>query len=163
LEVRDDLLAEKAKSVEHLLVPRRPDGAEQNGLLDPQTLVEFEKPDAVRRRADAELCALLAHLLRSRLTRMRAAGQTPVALVIALVVLRHGGWIIVAPHQAGALALLLDVPAHQLGAALGDNPRILMAIAGRHQRSARGGSSAGGRPAQCISIERHQLLDALRA
>jgi hypothetical protein len=39
--------------------------------------------------------------------------------VIALIIRWHGGRIIVAPHQAGPLALLLDIPAHEFGAALG--------------------------------------------
>jgi hypothetical protein len=39
LEVRDDLFAEEAKSVEHLLVLRRPDRAQQDHLLDAEGLV----------------------------------------------------------------------------------------------------------------------------
>ena len=80
--------------------------------------------------------------LRRRLARMRPGGEALVARVIALIVRRHRGRIIVAPHQAGALALLLDVPADEFGAALGDDPRILVAEAGRHQRGAPGGSAA---------------------
>src|SRR5947207_2456465 len=106
LEMRDDLLAEKAKRMEHLLVLRRPDGAQQNGFLYAQRFVEFEKPDAARRRADAELRAFLAHLLGCGLAGMRSAGETLIARVITLVIGRHGGRVIVAPHQAGALALL---------------------------------------------------------
>ena len=84
-----------------------------------------------------------------RLARMRPGGEALVALVIALIVGRHGGRVVVAPHQAGALALLLDVPADQFGAALGDDLRVLVAIARRHQRGARGraGAVAPGRSA----------------
>src|SRR5258708_12166371 len=60
---------------------------------------------------------------------MRPTGEALVARVIALIIRRHGGGIIVAPHQTGALTLLLDVPADELGAALGHDLRILMAIA----------------------------------
>jgi len=59
LEVRDDVFAEEAEGVEHLLVLRRPDGAQQDCFLDAEGLVEFEKPDAVFGRADAELRPLL--------------------------------------------------------------------------------------------------------
>src|SRR5499427_6712469 len=157
-EMRDHLLAKEAKSVQHLLVRRRPDGAQQNGLLDPEGFVEFEKADAVSGRTDAELRAFFAHFLRRRLARMRPAGEALIARVIAGVVRRHGGGMIVTPHQAGALALLLDVPADELGAAAGDNLRILMAIARRHQRSTRRRASppAGSRR-QCVPVERHQL------
>src|SRR5437899_4585728 len=102
-KVRDDLLAEEPDRVQHLLVPRRPDGTQQEDFLDAQRLVHLDKPDAVRRRADAEFAALLAHLLRRRLAGMRSAGETLVARVIALVIRWHGLGIIVAPHQAGAL------------------------------------------------------------
>src|SRR5438132_12976112 len=71
LEVRDDVLAEEAQGVEHLLVLRRPDGAQQDDFLDSEGLVNFEKADAVGGRADAELRALLAHLRGRRLARMR--------------------------------------------------------------------------------------------
>jgi hypothetical protein len=54
LEMRDHLLPEQTKGVENLLMLRRPDGAQQNHLLDAQRFVQFEKPDALRRRADAE-------------------------------------------------------------------------------------------------------------
>src|SRR5207248_2645178 len=93
-----------------------------------------------------------------------AAGEALVARVIALVIGRHGGRVIVAPYQAGALALLLDVPGDELGAALGHDPRILVAISGRHQRGAWGGSGAvaWGR-SQRLPIKRHQLFDAARA
>src|SRR5260370_2930860 len=99
LEVRDHLLAKKANSVEHLLVLRRPDCAQQNCFLDAQGFVQLEKPDAVGRRADAELRALLAHLLGCGLARMRPAGEALIARVIALIIRRHGRWIIVAPHH----------------------------------------------------------------
>src|ERR1700730_16247361 len=133
LEVRDDVLAEEAKGVEHLLVLRRPDGAQQDDLLDAERFIESEKADAVLRRADAEFGAFFTHLLRCGLARMRPAGEALVARVIALVVGRHGRGIIVAPHQARALALLLDVPADELGAAPGHDARILVTVARRHQ------------------------------
>src|SRR5207253_3077754 len=76
LEMRNDLLAEQAKRVHHLFVPRRPDGAQQEYLLDAKRFVDLEKADAVRRRADAEFGALLAHLLGGRFARMRPAGET---------------------------------------------------------------------------------------
>src|SRR5438046_1163172 len=93
---------------------------------------------------------------------MRPAGEALIARVIALVIGRYGGGIVIAPHQAGALALLLDVPADELGAALGHDLRILVAIACRHQ----GGMSvaAGAIARGCVervTIERHQLLDAV--
>src|SRR5207248_579118 len=71
---------------------------------------------------------------------------------------------IVAPYQAGALALLLDVPGDELGAALGNDPRILVAKAGRHQRGARSGPYpvARGRE-ECVPVERHQLLHTVGA
>src|ERR1700730_6793903 len=138
LEVRDDLFAEEAESVQHLLVLRWPDGAQQNDLLDAEGLVELEKADAVFGRADAEFGALLAHFLRCRLARMRPAGEALVARVITLVIGRHGVGIIIAPHQARALALLLDVPPDELGAAPGHDIRVLVAVSGGHQRGARG-------------------------
>src|SRR5208283_278446 len=81
LKVRDDLFAEEAKGVEHLLVLGRPDGAQQKDFLDAQRLVHFEKADAVRRRADAELRALLADLLGRGLARVRPGGKSLVARV----------------------------------------------------------------------------------
>src|SRR5216683_445403 len=160
LEVGDDFFAEEADRVEHLVVLGRADGAEEEHFLDAEGLVHFEKADAVLGRADAELGALFAHLLGRRLAGVRPAGEALVARVIALVIRRHGRRVIVAPHQAGALALLLDVPADQLGAAPGDGLRVLVAIAGRHQRGAPGRTA--GIP-QRILIERHQLLDAIGA
>src|SRR5215471_13342946 len=161
-EMRDHLLAKEAKSVEHLLMRRRPDGTQQNGLLDPEGFVEFEKADAVSGRTDAELRAFFAHLLRRRLARMRPAGEALVARVITLVVRRHGGGIVVAPHQAGTLALLLDVPADELGAAPGDDPRILVAIARRHQRSTGRRTSPFARSRrQRMLVNRHQLSYAV--
>src|SRR5215469_13836835 len=156
--MRDDLLAKEAKGVEYFVVRCRPDGTQQNCLLDPEGFVEFEKADAVSGRTDAELRAFFAHLLRRRLVRMRPAGEALIARVIALVVRRYGGGIVVTPHQAGALALLLDVPADELGAAPGDDPRILVAIARRHQRSTwRGASPLARGRRQRVPIERHQL------
>src|SRR5207302_1949665 len=146
--------------VEHLLVLGRPDRAEEEDFLDAEGLVDFEKADAVLGRADAEFAALFAHLRGRRLAGVRPAGEALVARVIALVVGRHGRRVIVAPHQASALALLLQVPADQLGAAPRDGLRILVAIPGRHQRGAAG--RAAGTP-QRILIERHQLPDAVRA
>src|SRR6266446_70756 len=101
-EVRDDVLAEEAEGVEHLLVLRRPDRAQQNHFLDAERFVELEKADAVRGRADAEFCALLADLLRRGLARMRPAGEALVPRVIALVIGRHGRGIIVGVNGAGS-------------------------------------------------------------
>src|SRR5262245_12678105 len=70
-EVRDHLLPKKAKGVQYLLMRCRPDCAQQDCLLDTQRLVEFQKADAVVRGADAEFGALLTHLLRRRLARIR--------------------------------------------------------------------------------------------
>src|SRR5712691_12863703 len=158
--MRDDLFAEEADRVEHLLVLGRPDGAEEEDFLDPERLVHLKKADAVLGRADAEFAALFAHLLGRRLAGVRPAGEALVAGIIALVIRRHGRWVIVAPHQASALALLLDVPANQFGAAPRDRLRILMAVAGRHQRGAPGRPARGS---QRILIERHKLLDAIGA
>src|SRR5712691_628630 len=158
--MRDDLFAEEADRVEHLLVLGRPDGAEEEDFLDPERLVHLKKADAVLGRADAEFAALFAHLLGRRLAGVRPAGEALVAGIIALVIRRHGRWVIVAPHQASALALLLNVPANQFGAAPRDRLRILMAVAGGHQRGAPGRTA--GIP-QRILIERHQLPDATRA
>src|SRR6516164_8437402 len=137
LEVRDDLFAKQANGVEHLLVRCRPDSAQQNCFLDTQGFVEFEKPDAVLRCADAELGTLLTHLLRRGLAWMGPAGETLVARIVALIISRNRSGVIVAPDQPGALTLLLDVPADELGAAPGDDPRILVAVTRRHQRGAR--------------------------
>ena len=110
------------------------------------------------------LVPCFAHLLGRRLARMRPAGEALVARVIALIIGRHGGGIVVAPHQPGALALLLDVPADELGAARGNDPRILVAIACRHQRGGRlaHGPIVGGSP-QRVAVQRHQLPDTVRA
>ena len=117
--MRDHLLAEEANGVEYLLVLGRPDGAQQEHFLYAQGFVHFEKPDAVGRRADAEFRAFLAHLFGRGIARMRAACEALIAREIALIIRRHGGRIIVAPHEAGTLPLLLDIPAHEFGAALG--------------------------------------------
>src|SRR5579862_2282855 len=126
LEVGDDLLAEEPQGVEHLLVARRPDRAQKDHLLDAQRLVHLDKADAFGRSPDAELLALLADLGGRRLARVGPRREALVARVIALVVGRHGGRVVVAPHQAGALALLLDVPANELAAALGGDFRVGM-------------------------------------
>src|SRR5215831_10108279 len=162
--MRNYLLAEEADGMEHLLVLRRPDGAQQNRFLDAEGFVQFEKADAVLGRADAEFRALLSYLLGRRLARVWPTGEPLVARVIALIVWRDGCRVIVAPHQPGALALLLDVPRHQFGAALGHDLRVFVAIARRHQRGARAGrgSAASGGPERLL-ICRHQLPDALRA
>jgi hypothetical protein len=56
--VRDDLLAEKADGIHHLLMPpRRAHRAEHENFLDAERLIEFEKADALRRGSDAERCA----------------------------------------------------------------------------------------------------------
>ena len=39
LEMRDHLLAKEAKGLKYFLVRSRPDGTEQNGLLDPEGFV----------------------------------------------------------------------------------------------------------------------------
>src|SRR5215210_5296838 len=117
--MRDHLFAEQAQGIEHLLVRRRADGAEQYHLLDPERFVQFDKADALFRRADAELLAAVANLARRRLARVRPGGEALIPGVIALVIRRHRGGVVIAPDQAGALALLFDVPADQLAAALG--------------------------------------------
>ena len=147
--------------MEHLAVLRRSDGAQQDRFLDAHRFVQLEKPDALRRRADAECRALLTHFAGRRLTRMRSAGETLITCIVAAIIRRHGARVIVAPHQAGALTLLLEVPSHQLGATFSDDLRIFMAIAGSHQRGTSRGSSALGR-LQRFLIERHELLDASR-
>src|SRR3954451_1310187 len=135
--MRDHLLAKQAQGVEHLLVRCRTDGAQQDHLLDPERLVQFDKAGAVGGSADAELLAAIAHLARGWLTRVRPGGEALIASVIALVVRRHGGGIVIAPEETTALALLFDVPADQLTAALGCDLRVLMAVARGHQRGAR--------------------------
>src|ERR1041385_9216350 len=125
LEMRDHLLAEQAVGVEHLLMRRRAYRTEKSHLLDPHRLVQLDKADALIGRADAELGALLAHLLGRRLARVRGGGEGLGGRVIALVVGRYGRRVVIAPHQAGALALLLDIPADKLGAALGNDFAVL--------------------------------------
>ena len=143
---------------------RWPDGTQQKDFLDAERFVPFQKSDAVRGRADAERGAALPHLLGRGLPRMRPAGETLIAGVIALIIGWDRGRIIVAPHQAGALTLLLEIPADELGATLRHNLRILMAVAGRHQRGTAGGfGSRDRRRLQRILIHRHEVLDAVRA
>src|SRR4051812_16725332 len=110
-EMRDHLFAEQAQGVEHLFVRCRTDGAEQDHLLDPERFVQLDEADALGRRANAELLAAVAHLARRRFARVRPGGETLIAGVIALVIRRNGGWVVIAPDQAGALALLFNVPA----------------------------------------------------
>ena len=43
LEMRDDVFAEKPKGVQHLLMLRRPDGAQQDDFLDAEGLVGSRK------------------------------------------------------------------------------------------------------------------------
>ena len=76
---------------------------------------------------------------------MRPGGEALITGVIALVIGRHRSRIIVTPHQAGALALLLEIPADELGTTLGDHLRVLMAVAGRHQRGPAGGAGTSVR------------------
>src|SRR6516162_8408977 len=142
---------------------RRTDRAQQDCFFNSESFVEFQKADAVFGRADAELGALLTNLLRCGLTRVRPAGEPLVARVVALVIGRYSSRIIIAPNQPGALALLLDVPADELGAARGNDPWIFVAIACRHQRSRRLGSGplVGG-SSQRFAIQRHQLPDTIR-
>ena|SRR5580658_4324630 len=87
----------------------------------------------------------LSHLFGRGLTRVRAGGKPLVALLIALVVGRHRVRVIVAPYQTGALALLLDIPTNELGAAPDDDLRVFMAKARRHQRGAPVGPGAAWR------------------
>src|SRR5262245_35219080 len=124
-----------------------PDGTQQKDFLDAEGFVPLEKPDTLRGGADAEGRAALPHLLRRGLPGMRPGGEALITGVIALVIGRHRGRIIVTPHQAGTLALLLEIPADELRATLGHHLRILMAVAGRHQRGAAGGTSASARRA----------------
>src|SRR5262249_61870448 len=105
-EMRDDLLAEQPHGVDHLIMRRRTDSAEQDHLLDPERFVQFDKSNAFGRCADAELLAAVAHLTRRRLARVRPGGQTLIAGVIALVIRRDGSRIIIAPDQARPFALL---------------------------------------------------------
>jgi hypothetical protein len=76
----------------------------------------------------------------SRTSAASAPGCGPLAgadaLVVALIVRRHRGRIIIAPHQARTFALLLEIPADKFGAALGYDCRVFMAIARGHQRGA---------------------------
>src|SRR5437764_6595216 len=122
----DNISAEEADRMQHLVMLRRADCAQQNGFLDPKGLVKFEKPDAFFGCADAEFCALFAHLLGCRLAGMRPAREPLVARIIAAVIDRYRGGIVVTPHQPGALTLLLDVPGDELGAASGRDPRVLV-------------------------------------
>src|SRR4051812_17601850 len=142
--MRDHLLAEEAQGVEDLLVRCRTDSAEQDHLLDPERLVQFDKAGAVGGSADAELLAAVAHLARGRLARVRSGSEALISGVIALVIRRHGGGIVIAPDETSAFALLFDVPADQLAAALGGDLGILVAVAGRHQRGARRRRSVAG-------------------
>src|SRR5215470_3550814 len=113
--MRNHLLTKEPDGVQHLLVLRGPDGAQHEDFLDAQGFIAFEKADALRGRADAEGRAALPHLLRCGLPWVWAGGEALIPGVIALVVGRHGGRIIVTPHQAGTLALLLEIPADELG------------------------------------------------
>src|SRR5579862_303964 len=69
-KMRDYLLAEQAQRMHDLLVCRRTDGAQQDHFVDPHRLVKLDKADALFRCADAEFCALCAHVLRGRLAGM---------------------------------------------------------------------------------------------
>src|SRR3954454_10508698 len=112
-EMRDHLFAEQAQGMEHLVVRCRPDGTEQDHLLDPERFVQLNETDALLRRADAELLAAVAYLAWGRLPRVRPSRKTLIPRVIALVIRRHRGGIVIAPAQAGTLALLFEVPADQ--------------------------------------------------
>src|SRR5215510_16327326 len=114
--------------------------------------------------ADAEGRAALPHLLRRGLPGMWPGGEALITGVIALVIRWRRGRIIVAPHEASALALLLEIPADELRATLGHHLRILMAVAGRHQRGPAGGTSASARRRlQRLLIDRHKVFDTVRA
>src|SRR6185436_8292712 len=117
------------QGVEDLLVLRWPNGTQHEDFLDAQGFIHFEKPDALLWRADAERRAPLAHLLGRGLPRMWPAGEALVPGVIALIIGRHRGRIIVAPHEAGALTLLLEIPADERGATLGHDLGIFVAVA----------------------------------
>jgi hypothetical protein len=67
---------------------------------------------------------------------VRPGGKTLIARIIALIIRRHGGGILVAPHQAGTFALLLDIPAHEFGPSFGHHKWIFIALSRGHQRGA---------------------------
>ena len=94
---------------------------------------------------------------------MRPGGKTLIARIIALIIRRHGGGIVVAPHQAGTFALLLDIPAHEFGATFRHRKWIFMALSRSHQRGAPAVSRhvLRSRP-QCILIGRHEFADPIR-
>jgi hypothetical protein len=50
----DDLVTKQPERMEHFLVSHRSNGAKQNHFLDSQRCVQFDEPDALRRRADTE-------------------------------------------------------------------------------------------------------------
>ena len=89
---------------------------------------------------------------------MGAGGEPLVARVIALVIGRDIGGVVVAPDEPRPFALLLDVPPDQFGAARSHDPRIFVAEARGHQRGARLRASR-----QSVAIDRHQLPDTVRA
>ena len=60
--MRHHLLAKQTDSVQHFVVLRRPDGAQQKDFVDAQGFVPLEKPDARRRGTDAKRRAALPHL-----------------------------------------------------------------------------------------------------
>jgi hypothetical protein len=53
-EMWDDLVTKQAERMEHFLVSHWSDGAKQNHFLDSQRFVQFDEPDALRRRTDTE-------------------------------------------------------------------------------------------------------------
>ena len=122
---------EEANGVEDLLVLCWSDSTQHEDFLNAQRFIPFEKPDALLWRANAERRAALPHLLGRGLPWMRSTGEALIAGVIALIIRRHRRRIIVAPHQTGALALLLEIPANELGAAPGDHLGIFVAVACR--------------------------------
>src|SRR5215472_510072 len=129
-EMRNHVAAEQAQRVEHLLMRCGADGAEQYHLLDPERFIHLDEMDALGRCADAELLAAVTHFARRRLARVGPGGKALIAIVIALVIWRHGVRVVVAPDQAGPLALLLDVPTDEFATTLGGDLRVLMAVAG---------------------------------
>src|SRR5262249_185222 len=152
--MRDHLFAQKTDRVHDLLMRRRTDPAQQDHLFDRLSLIDLDKLDAFLGGADAEFFALFAHFGGRRLAGMGAGGEPLVARVIALVIGRHIGGVVVAPDEPRPFALLLDVPPDQFRAARNHDLQVFVAEARGHQRGAR---ARGGR--QSTAIDRHQLLD----
>src|SRR5205823_11002502 len=108
------------------------------------------------RGADAELCALFAHFGGCGFATMWAGGESLVARIIALVIRRHIGRVVVAPDEPRPLSLLLDVPPDQFGATRRHDLWVFMAEACGHQGGARPRGSRRG-----LAVDRHQLPDTV--